>query len=333
VTNVGLKLVNQYELLYQASVSELASLVVYDGGLALTYAGDYPALSSLVAAPLSPGYYATCLSQGIARLGGSPFFQITADAADASVAADLTASAVVQRMLDAFGVSASDINAASFAALQSASPAAVGIVVNEENCSDAIATVLSSVGAVLVPTVLGEYRVVQLAAPAAGSHTLTLRELSEDTDVQLGAGTGDWVPIWSIAINCERVWQTQGAGDLAGAVSDARKAYLSTAYRVGLAQDSSVKTAHLLAREAVLDSVIATKADADVEAARLLVLHKVRRDRIAVAAAMRDLEGIQIGDSVTVKISRFGWSGGKNFVVVGQEHDFGRRQMRLTLWG
>jgi hypothetical protein len=172
VTNVGLKLVNQYELLYQASVSELASMVVYDGGLALTYAGDYPALSSLVAASLSPGYYATCLVQGIARLGGSPTFQVTADAADASSASDLTAAAIVQRMLNAFGVPSGDINAASFAAVQSGSPAAVGIVVNEENCADAIATVLSSAGAVLVPSVLGEYRVVQLAAPIAGSYRL-----------------------------------------------------------------------------------------------------------------------------------------------------------------
>lgn len=52
---------------------------VYDGGLPLIFAGDYPTLAALIAAPVSAGQYLTCEALGLVRFFENAAFKYTAD--------------------------------------------------------------------------------------------------------------------------------------------------------------------------------------------------------------------------------------------------------------
>lgn len=52
------------------------------------------------------------------------------------------------------------------------------------------------------------------------------------------------------------------------------------------AEDAAVKTLHELSPEIPITTVLANKADADAEAARILAMRKVRRDRLKVTVSM-----------------------------------------------
>lgn len=106
VANIAPKLVNKYDLLYQVSSDSVSSILVYDGGAALSNIGDYPVLSSTMAATVSPGQYVTCYALGIFRLGGTPAFAVTADAVED--ADDLSAAGIVSRMLESLGYTIPD---------------------------------------------------------------------------------------------------------------------------------------------------------------------------------------------------------------------------------
>jgi hypothetical protein len=331
VINVSGKLVNSFDLLWQFSSDAVASIAVYDGGAPLTPAGDYPTLPNLMAATVAGGSYATCKALGVARLGGSPIFEVTADVADA---ADCSASAVAGRILDTAGVSSSDRDAATFAALAAANTAPVGIYIDGDTTAlDAADQVLGSISARLVPTTLGLFRAVRLVAPASPIGELTLADLAQGSGFSFGAGPDQpGVPAWSVALNYGRVWTTLAAGQTAGSVSLARRTYLGSATRQAVASASSVRTAHPLAAQVTVDTLLANQADAQAEADRLLALYSVRRDRLSWPLAA-DSAPYEIGQVVSVRLSRFGYGAGKPMLVIGRRDDFSKRTVTLDLWG
>lgn len=71
-------LLNAASQTYQVSNSSCFSFdIIQDGGLALTFAADYPTFDALVAASIPNGFYATCKARGCFRLGAVPTKQVT----------------------------------------------------------------------------------------------------------------------------------------------------------------------------------------------------------------------------------------------------------------
>jgi hypothetical protein len=337
VANVAGRVANPFNLLWQFSARPVTSIQVYDGGVALTPRGDYPVIASLINASLSPGQFATCLDKGIARVGGTPAYTITADVVEGATASERTASSIVGRMLDVVGIPAADRDAASFAALDGFNAAECGIYLDADTTAlDAIGIVLDSVGAAIAPTAQGVYQVLGLDAPdGAPAGTLTERDLVQGGSATLGIGPGEGsagVPAWSVEVSYGRVYQTMTSGDLAGVVDLDRKTYLATGTRKAVAQDATIQTRHPLATSLQVDSLLANQADAQAEAARRLALYGTRRDLLTfpVAAERGDYE---LGEVVAVQMQRFGYGGAKLFRVVGREDDFSKRLIVLTLWG
>lgn len=337
VFSIAPKLVNRFNLIYQASGGPVASIVAYDGAVPLAFSGDYPTLAALVAATVAPGAYATCRSAGLFRLGGAAVFSITADVVEGATAADRSAARVIGRMLDLLGPAAADRDLASFAALHSFNAAEVGIFVDgDATALDLIGQVLNSIGAGLLPGVAGTLELFAFAAPAGPPvATYTRRELL-DTGASLAlvggpSGDGEGIPAWSVVLNHSRVWQVMASGDVAGVVAAERKAYLASAWRQATAQAPATKSAHLLASEITIDSLLTSQAAAQAEAARRLSLYGVRRDRWAFPVPID--RAAPIGSVVGVKMRRFGYDGGKLFRVIGRTDDFNRRTATLTLWG
>jgi hypothetical protein len=84
--------------------------------------GNYATYAALVAATIAPGHWATCLAQGMVRLGAPPYSVITGDV-DGDKAGGTwrrKTGEIIQRIASNSGVSGSLIESASFTALDTA---------------------------------------------------------------------------------------------------------------------------------------------------------------------------------------------------------------------
>ena len=112
-----------------------------------------------------------------------------------------------------------------------------------------------------------------------------------------------------------------------------RVQWIGAAYRTVSTADASVQTAHLLAPELNVDTLLIDPVAAQSEAARLLALHKVRRDTLQVTVTAQTLEYIDPGKVVRIVSPRYGYSSGKLFRVTGVSVDWALGRVTLTLWG
>jgi hypothetical protein len=121
---------------------------------------------------------------------------------------------------------------------------------------------------------------------------------------------------------------------LLGGVSSTRKAFLLQDYRTATAEDTSVRTKHLLSPEMTRETLLASSTDADTEAARLLALHKVRRDYVTAKVHIDEtVAALDIGSVVEIVTSRFDYDSGRLFTVIGLTTDGRRNSLTLQLWG
>lgn len=338
-------LINPYDLLIQVHDGPVFSITAYDGGIPLTYAGDYATISALRAATGNPGRYATCLAAGVWRPFGSfkgrPGFVWTADVVEGATAADRRAGAVTRRLLQKLGQDG-NINAASFTALDAAATAEVGIYMEDETSGlTAIGQVLGSIGGWIAPTVLGAFQVGRLSAPGSPSWALMQPEIltASATDTVAftpNPDTDGGVPTHRVVIKAARNWHVHNDSDVAGCVAasnPARATALRQEYIEAKAEDPGVQVKHLLARELVIETLIAYAADAQAEATRRLGLYGVQRKVIRVGATREEAANAVLNSTGTVTFRGLGFEAGKNMVVIGREDDFQGERVTLTLWG
>lgn len=96
--------------------------------------GDYANYAALVAATIPPGKWATCLAQGLFRLGAPPFGVITADVHGHLVSGSVPrrTGVIIKAMAAALGISSDSIDAASLDALDVAVPHNINIYLTEQ---------------------------------------------------------------------------------------------------------------------------------------------------------------------------------------------------------
>ncbi|MCC7268502.1 MAG: hypothetical protein IT546_14360, partial [Caulobacteraceae bacterium] len=199
--------------------------------------------------------------------------------------------------------------------------------------SEVMDAVINSIGGWYAFDATGVLRMGRLEAPS-GSPVCTLGD--EDilgTFERRPARDGD-IPCWSYTVRHSRLWTVQGS-DLAGGVSAARRAILANEYRAEVATDAAVKTQYLLAAEEVDDTLLTDASAAATEAARLLALHKVRRDffDVTVPAQVLTENGLELMDVIEVVNARFGLSSGRLFRLLGINYELAGDRVTLTLWG
>jgi hypothetical protein len=87
-----------------------------------------------------------------------------------------------------------------------------------------------------------------------------------------------------------------------------RRDFIKEAQRFVVEDDTAVKTKHLLAREAEVTSLLDEETDADTENARQFTLLKSRRSiyTVPVQRAWLDAVGLEVGDTLTLTLPRFG---------------------------
>lgn len=332
VKNAAPVLVNTSRLIYQVSDQALQAVgAVYDRGAALTAGAAYTSEADMQANAPSAGQYRVWLAGGCVRLGSLPTGQVTVDATEGAAAANRYAGALISRIAQQMGIAAGDVSAADVSALDAAAPYELGVMVQgDEPALTVLDRIASSVGAWYGFDRLGVLRVGRLAAPS-GTPSTDLTDISITSLERIAQGE---LPIWRAVVRWGRNEMAQ-AGDLAGSVTAARRAWLAETLRTTAAEDATVKNRYKLAGELRRDTLLTTQANADAEAARLLALYKVRRDTFKVRARLSaaEVDAIDLGQTVRLTWPRYGLSGGRLFVVTGLRQDFARDAIEMTLWG
>lgn len=329
--------VNTALLIYQIHDGAIHAVDgVQDMGIALTFGANRANLAAMEATAPAAGQYDTCLSEGLLRVGAIPAGVLTAHVrGDATGGYVDSVAGIVQRILTTrAGVPGGDIDAASFTALDAAAGQEVGIyIATETTRRQAINAMLASVGAWLAPTRTGAWQVGQLVAPASPSITFTDVEII-NIDRRATRDDGRGIPLFQVILSYGRNWASFGESDIAGAVPTATRAEMLQEWRRVTAIDASVQTKHLLATELSRETLLADPTEAATEAARVLALHKVRRDFVQITVRMQtDTFTLDLGSVVRLQTARLGYGAGRNFVVVGITSDGRRRRLQLDLWG
>lgn len=319
--------------LHDGAIKSVAA--VRDKGVALAASLDHADYAALVAATIAAGSYATCLAEGLVRLGASPAGLVTVDLEGdnsngvyVADSAGIVARIASQRLpaADRFGdPDGLDSNAlAAFTALQ---PAEIGFVVQSPASAGAVADeIMAAAGGVWFVAFDGRLAVARLDLPSA-SPAATLKRHRFGALERRGA-----VPRWRTRIGYRRMWSVQSKDDLAGAVSEEKRALYSEDYRYAVAITDGARETHKRARDVVVAGFFRHEADAAAEAARQQALFGALRHiyRVRVDAGPFDRA---LGDIVALDgVARFGWTPPKSFVLVGIDADAARGETSYDLW-
>lgn len=329
--------VNTTKRIYQVHSGAVQAIdAVYEGGAAVTYSGtDHANQAALEAAATPAGQFDKCTALGLFRLGSDPTLKITADVRGDSAGGYVDRpGAIVRRILETrAAVATADIDTASITALDAAANYEVGFwTADAITIGDAILAVRQSVGAWCVPTKAGLWQVGQLLAPAISPDATHTDADILDVDRVASADAGAGVPVWRVELRYKPWFAKFAEGELAGGLAQATKAALLVEARTAAAEDAAVKTTHPLAVVLQLDTMLTTEADAQAEAARLLALHKVRRDLVQERIPLTEVNAARdLGQTVRLVTPALGYSAGRSFRVVGVTPE--DRVIDLLLWG
>lgn len=114
-----------------------------------------------------------------------------------------------------------------------------------------------------------------------------------------------------------------------------RGAFIRERQRFVTTSDTAVQTRHKLAREAEVASLLDNSSDATTENARQFALLDSKWDTYRVPIRRKDAEDfrLKLGDTVTLKLNRFGLSNGKDVIIGGMASGSDADELILTLWG
>lgn len=344
VFNITPPCVNTSRLIYQVHDGAISSIdEVRDRGVPLTPGAPYASLAELEDDGLAPaaGAYRVYLAGGYVRLGSSPAGDPTMDVVQGDSAADRTAAQLFAAILTRVGVDSGSIDAADLATLDAKVNAECGLYLDDESTvADVLDRVAGTVGAWWGASATGAYRIARLERPlgdtvkAFGPNDLDGPPVRQSTNDKAGG-----LPTSRVTMRYAQNFTVQRSNDLAGSVSDARRAVLGEAWREASAANPAVDVVHLLATPLVIDSLMAFEADARLEAERVLALRSVQRHRFGITVLLTsETAAIDLGDIVGLNHPRYGLEilgddVGQRFVVLGVLPNAKTGRLQLTLWG
>lgn len=353
VRGAPVKWVNKQKDIYQISDRPVQSIsAVYDNLVQLPrHTPDYADQAEMEDDDELPpaGYYRAWSAGGMFRLGAPAVGLVAADAEESSTPADnTTAQTLKQIALDA-GVASGDISSADVTALDAANSAEVGEWVSDADTPRSLMSAIAqSIGAWFGFDRFGMLRMGRLQAPS-GTPVATIKKLAlgevagadtldllDGLAIVSGNDGDDGLPIYRCIVEFARCYAVQPAAADSSIDPDVRSRFAAEFRRTAPAEDLSVQTVHPLAPELIVTTRLhGGSGAADAEAARVLALRKVRRDRITAPVRADDfaLSVLDLGAVVKLQIPRFGMSGGKLFVVTGMTYRLAQNRIDLDLWG
>lgn len=330
--------VNTSKLIYQVNDGAVIDVqAAYDRGSALTKGADYTSQADMEAnAPAASGYR-VWKAGGMFRLGSSPLGAVTCDIT-ASSTVKSTAQVLKQIALDA-GITSGEISSSDVTALDTLNNADVfEFVSGDDTALQVMDRIAASIGAWFGFDRLGSLRMGRLEIPS-GTAAFTISNTNLDDggiDRVRGQDANKGLPSYRVTLKYAKNYTVQ-TNDLDGAVTDARRAVISTDFQTEKAEDLTIKNKHLTSPEIIRETRLVSQSAAATEASRLLTMYKTRRDTYTMKIRLNQatLALLDIGIVVNVVVNRFGMSGGKLLRVLGIEMDLGSdtAAATLTVWG
>lgn len=369
-TNIAVKAipVNSFDLIYQGSYTSQFLVRPSDGGDVLISAGvDFPDIASLQAATtglagsgatIEAGEYATCVAQGVCRLGAQPAKAVTIELRSSGTVVNMSAGSVAKQILLDGGVSPSDIDDASFDLLNNtAGRLGVGIYVdNDRSVLDVVCDALNAVSATVVGRRDGKIAAVSLGTvPVTFSFnpifedetvidTFTNEDLSSDSRFVLRAtpdAEGDGVPAYAIRYRWGARDQLLSPGDCLSSLSPAFVEKLGKKYLDNTSTGNlGILNQQPLAQFLTFETRLSDATGAVIQCQRRFDFYGTRRDYITFTVSINRGGELELGDIIIVQPTdangnpRYGYGvDGKRVCVIGLWHRFSNRTVEITAWG
>lgn len=336
VFNVSPPLVVPNLLIYQVHDGAIESIDhIYDRGIELTFSADVATYADLVAAAVPAGQYATCLSEGLFKLGSSPAGTVTADLhGDAAGGYVETSADIVRRIINRSTdvLDPTEIYLPAFAAVNTAQPAPIGYwsgTDDGQGVDDAIANIMAGVGGWGGFRRNGKFEVGIVLAPSSPpSSRFTIDDIIEIKREPLPSGISP--PPYRFRVGYQRNETVQD--DLADGVTASRRAFAAQDYRYAEASSAAIRADHPFALDAEpVQSYFANHSDAQAEATRRLNLYRASRGlyRMKLNWAAFNLN---LGENVNVTYPRFDLSVGRDGRLVEINEDGADNSVEIVVF-
>lgn len=325
VLNVRPVMVDASAGLYQAHDGPIEDVdALYVGGIAYTRITGTPAANQ----------YAVDAAAGFVTVGGAPLTeQVTCDVKGAKPGGTYvtTVANIVEEIVTTYGgLMGADLDDASFAALNTANSATVGIYVDgasRRTVLEVLDELIASIGGCYGFDRAGLFEVGRLEAPA-GTPAAMFTEVEILGIERLATA----LPVHRVRLGYQPNWTVQVEFQLNGGASAGRREFTAREFRHVTAEDASVLTKHPLAGDLEVNTLMDGSADASDEASRLLDLYKADRDVFRMRAKTQPF-ALELPDTVKITYPRFGLTSGKDLRVIGLVEDAAVNEVELTLWG
>lgn len=328
--NVSPVLIDAANLIYQVHDGSMESVdAVYDKGVALTSGGD---VADITAASVSSGQFKTQLSGGYIKLGSSPVGRITADIkGDNNGGYISNIGAIVQRIvrtkLGSRSFSPATIDGAGFNRIDDAITGKVGIYVSDKtDAQQMLDMLITPVHGYWTFTRQGILTAGVIDAPGTPTFTIDQDQI-EQIEV-----LDNIAPAWRISLGYARSWTQQSDDDIASAASTAFKTFIQEEYRKIILEDRNQRTKTAAAVEREFSSLFVDASDAADVLSRLESIYGVQRKKYQVRVKNLIFR-VCVGDTVSLKMPRFGLDNGKSMLIVRASEDAETQTTILELWG
>lgn len=311
--------VNTALLIYQVSaLSDCTVTAVYDRGVALDNGGAYTSLAQLQSIEPAPGEFRAY--QGYIRIGDNATGTLTVDAEQA----DPRAGVVAQSLSAARGYTlhSDDVG------ILNTYGAVRFYLTTETNTLELLDRIAESIGGWLAVQVDQVLRLGEWVEPEPTDDAIRDYAIETISRSATGAGEGG-LPVWRVTLECDRIETVQD--DLAGDVSEARRARLARQTRRVVAANETVRDRHPLAGDITINSVLASYSQSQAVAERVLSLLGVRRDSVTIDAMEALVPGV--GGNLTLVTPRQGYGAGRAMRVTGYRLNAQTNELTLNLWG
>lgn len=311
--------VNTAKLIYQvSSLADCTVTAVYDRGVSLTNGGVYTSLEQLKSTAPAPGEFRAY--QGYIRLGSTASGTLTVNATQS----DARAGTVAQTLAAVRGYT---LHADDVATLNNYG-AVRFYITTETSTLELLDRIAESIGGYLSVQPDQVLRMGIWIAPEPTTDAINDYSIATISRSATGAGEGG-LPVWRVNIDCDRIETVQN--DLAGNVSNARRARMAKQTRRVVVTDVAVRNRHPLAGEITINSVLASYTQSKTVAQRVLTLLSVRRDTVQIEANEALLP--TVGGNLTLITPRQGYGAGRAMRVTGYRLNAQTNDLTLNLWG
>lgn len=326
-------LVDAQRLVYQVNDGPTESIEPYEQGLSGGWTADGD-VADIYASTPAAGHYATQLSKGLFRIGGSPAGTVTADVEGDNVGSYVSTTAdVIERIVTTEGgLTTDDYDEASFLLMNTANSAAVGAYsgLDAARITDLLSELMDGVGGwwTFSRDARLELKVRDLAT--VPDVTLSNREIREAALRRVASPA----PVTRISMSYKPYVVTQRPDNLSSSLTDSEKADLGKPVRLVQTQlDGTVKDVNPDAEPGERASLFDSEKAAILESRRQFTIDK-REQELWDVPLTEGLFQYWIGTPVDLDVERFGLdTSATSWTVAALNEDAATDQISITVWG